>query len=240
MLAAPTSAIAASLPGQMTSSAAERPGSVSAPAARNAPRQMAASSSRAAGGEPVRQPADRPAPRIEQAGLAGQGLAALEHADEVDRRAARAGCRDHRQLRVHAVQLGDVARDPLGEHLGVELGLDRDAVRDDVQSPGEPQDRRQLRRPHRGAPRLRPWSVRPSPRRSVPTAITSRATRLIRGPDRDASRSRRHREVLAAGRPVPRRSRRSGACLPCTLSRSWRGACSPAGSPRTPVSCAFA
>ncbi len=47
--AAPTSAIAASLPGQVTSSAAERPGSVRVPAARNAPRQTAAISSR----EPV-------------------------------------------------------------------------------------------------------------------------------------------------------------------------------------------
>ncbi len=54
--AAPTSAIADSLPGQVTSRAAERPGSVSEPCARNAPRQTAASSSR----EPVVSRLGRP------------------------------------------------------------------------------------------------------------------------------------------------------------------------------------
>ena len=42
--AAPTRASAASLPGQVTSSAIDRPGSVSEPWARNAPRQAASQS----------------------------------------------------------------------------------------------------------------------------------------------------------------------------------------------------
>ena len=73
--AAPTSASAASGPGQVISSADERPGSVSEPCARNAPRQAASAShtppETTCGGSPR---TGRPR-CVEQAGLAGQPLA---------------------------------------------------------------------------------------------------------------------------------------------------------------------
>ena len=113
---------------------------MSEPCARNAPRQTAASSSR----EPVvsrfGQAADRPAARIEQAGLAGEGLAAVEHADEVLAGAAEAGCRDHGDLAAHAVELGEVFAHAAGELGRVELALHRDPAADQVQAAGEPQD----------------------------------------------------------------------------------------------------
>ncbi len=101
-------------------------------------------------GEPVRQAADGAAPRVEQAGLAGEGLAALHHADQVVGGAAHAGCGDDRDVAAHPVELGQVLADATGEERGVELGLDRDAVRDEVQPTREAQDGGQLGGPHRG------------------------------------------------------------------------------------------
>ena len=103
--AAPTSAMAASGAGQVISSAADRPGSLSVPAARNAPRQIAARSAR----EPVvslfGQPAHGPAPLVEQAGLTGERLAALDHADGVVAAVARARALHVHEFRTHAVDL---------------------------------------------------------------------------------------------------------------------------------------
>ena len=135
----------------MISSAAERPGSLSVPAARNAPRQIAARSPREPGGELVGQPAHRSAPLVEQAGLAGERLAALDHAHGVV--AAGAGTRalHVHELGTHAVELHEVAGDAAGEDVGVEFRLDRDAIRDRVQAAREPQQRRELGHPRRRA-----------------------------------------------------------------------------------------
>ena len=74
----------------MISSDEERPGSVSDPWARKAPRQAAAASHR----PPVtiigRKPAHRSAALVDQAGRPGQGLAVLFDPDEVARAAAQA------------------------------------------------------------------------------------------------------------------------------------------------------
>jgi hypothetical protein len=75
--AAPTRASAASEPGQVISSAIDRPGSVSEPWARNAPRQAASQSQDGAGHDLPGQAAHRPAVVVDQPGLAGQALAVL-------------------------------------------------------------------------------------------------------------------------------------------------------------------
>ena len=147
--AAPTSAMAASGAGQVISSAAERPGSLSVPAARNAPRQIAARSPR----EPVvslfGQPAHRTSPLVEQPGLAGERLAAFDHPHREVAAVARAGALHVHQLRADAVDLHEVAGDATREDVGVELRLDRDAVRDRVEAAREPQKRGELGHPGR-------------------------------------------------------------------------------------------
>ena len=81
--AAPTRASADSGPGQVISSALDRPGSVSEPCARNAPRQAASAQQTFAADDVRRQAAHRPAAHVEQAGLPGQRLAVLDHPDDV-------------------------------------------------------------------------------------------------------------------------------------------------------------
>ena len=142
--ATPTSASAASGPGQVTSSDDERPGSVSEPWARKAPRQAATASQPPPETTCGRQPADRAAALVEQAGLAGQRLAVLDDPDDVAAALADAVALDHDDVGLVAVDLGDVlAQAPRGG-AGVELGLDHDPAADDVQTAGEPQHRGDL------------------------------------------------------------------------------------------------
>ena len=142
--ATPTSASAASGPGQVTSSADDRPGSVSEPWARKAPRQAATASHPPPETTAGRQPADRAAARVEQAGLPGQGLAVLDHPDDVAAALAQAAALHHHDVGLVAVDLGDVPAQPSGGGAGVELGLDDDLAADDVQPAGEPQHRGDL------------------------------------------------------------------------------------------------
>ena len=112
--AAPTSARAASGPGQVTSRADERPGSVSEPWARKAPRQAASASHT----EPLttlrRQPAHRAAAAVDQAGLAGERLAVLDHPHDVAAALAQPAGREHEHLGGVAVDLGELAPQPAG------------------------------------------------------------------------------------------------------------------------------
>ena len=143
--ATPTRASAASGPGQVTSSAEDRPGSVSEPWARNAPRQAATASQPPPDDDRRRQAAHRAAALVEQAGLAGQRLAVLDDADDVAAALADAVALHHHDVGLVAVDLGDVRAQPPGRGAGVELGLDHDPAAHDVQPAGEPQHRRDLR-----------------------------------------------------------------------------------------------
>ena len=112
--AAPTSAIAVSLPGQVTSSAAERPGSVRLPCARNAPRQIAASSSR----EPVVSLFGRPRIGRRRASSSPVWRARVSPPSSTRTRYWSCGAcprRDHRDVGAHAVDLAEVARHPPGD-----------------------------------------------------------------------------------------------------------------------------
>ena len=93
----------------------------------------------AAGDDRGRQPADRAAALVEQAGLAGQGLAVLDDPDDVAAALADAVALDHGDVGGVAVDLGDVRAQPAGGGAGVELGLDHDLAADDVQAAGEAQ-----------------------------------------------------------------------------------------------------
>ena len=143
--AAPTRASAASGPGQVTSSAEDRPGSVSEPCAMNAPRQAASASQAEALTTLRRQPAHRAAAGVDEAGLAGQRLAVLDHPHDVAAALAQAAGGEDEHLGGVAVEVGDVLAQPPGGVGRVELGLDDDAAADDVQPTGEPQRRRHLR-----------------------------------------------------------------------------------------------
>ena len=81
-----------------------------------------------AGREPVREAADGAAACIQQSGLAREGLAAVENADEVLAGAAQAGRGDDRDFAAHAVELCEVFAHPTGELRGVEFALDGDAA----------------------------------------------------------------------------------------------------------------
>ena len=91
-----------------------------------------------------RQAAHRAAAAVEQAGLTGQRLAVLDHADDVAAAAAQPAGGQHDHVAGVAVDLGDVAAQPARGRAGVELGLDHDPAPDDVQPTGEPQHRRDL------------------------------------------------------------------------------------------------
>ena len=119
----------------MISSAAERPGSLSVPAGEERAAPDGGEVGARAGRELVRKPAHGSAALVEQAGLPGERLTALDHADGVVAAGAGAGALHVHDLGAHAVDLDEVARDAAGEGLGVELGLDRHAVRDRVQAP---------------------------------------------------------------------------------------------------------
>jgi hypothetical protein len=116
----------------VTSSDDERPGSVSEPCARKAPRQAATASQP----PPTRRPAaarDRAAALVEQPGLAGQRLAVLDDAHDVAAALADAVALHHHDVGLVAVDLGDVRAQPPGGGAGVELGLDHDLAAHDVQ-----------------------------------------------------------------------------------------------------------
>ena len=81
---------------------------------------------------------------VEQAGLAGQRLAVLDHAYDVAVAAAQAAGGQHGDLADVAEDLGDLPAQPAGGRAGVQLGLDHDPAADDVQAAGEPQHRRHL------------------------------------------------------------------------------------------------
>ena len=91
-----------------------------------------------------RQAAHRPAALVEQAGLAGQRLAVLDHPHDVAAALADAVALHHHDVGLVAVDLGDVRAQPTGGGAGVELGLDHDPAAHDVQSAGEPQHRGDL------------------------------------------------------------------------------------------------
>src|SRR5699024_4572249 len=125
--AAPTSARPASGPGQVTSRAEERPGSVSEPWARTAPRQ-----------------ADGAAPVFDETGLAGQGPAVAGHTQQIAVRAANAGGIDDGDIGVLAVEVLDLGPEPFRGLSGVELGFEHDRTVDQVQRGGEAEDRGHL------------------------------------------------------------------------------------------------
>ena len=142
--AAPDRASAASGPGQVTSSADERPGSVSEPWARNAPRQAASESQSEPLTMAVGQAAGRAAAGVDEAGLAGELLAVGVHAHEVAVALAQAAGVHDGHLALVPEDLGDVLAQAARGGRGVELGLDDDLAADDVQARREAQDRRDL------------------------------------------------------------------------------------------------
>ncbi len=103
-----------------------------------------------AGRELVGEPADGPAPGIEQAGLAGERLAAVDDADGEVTAGASARCLHPVQFGAHAVDLHEVAGDTAGQRFRLDFGLDGDAPGDGVESAGESQQRRQFGDPGSG------------------------------------------------------------------------------------------
>jgi hypothetical protein len=101
-------------------------------------------------GEPVREAPDRATAGIQQAGLPGQGLATIEHADEVLARRAQPGPGDDRYVAAHPIQLGEVLAHAARELRSVEFTLDRYPARDHVQPTGKTQDRCEFGRANRG------------------------------------------------------------------------------------------
>jgi len=100
-----------------------------------------------AGRETVREAADRAPAGVEEAGLAREGLAAVDDAHDVARALPRPRA-DDLALGPHPVELREVAAHALGDLLRVELGLDGDASGDDVQAAREAQERGELGSPH--------------------------------------------------------------------------------------------
>jgi hypothetical protein len=106
------------------------------------------------------QAPDGTAALVEQAGLAGQRLAVLDHAHDVAAALADPVALHHDHVGALAVDLGDVLAEASGRCPGVELGLDHDPSPDDVQATGEPERRGDLglaaaRLRDRGAGQLR-------------------------------------------------------------------------------------
>ena len=244
--AAPTRASAASGPGQVTSSADERPGSVSEPWARNAPRHAASASQVAPETTCGGQPAHRTATPVEQAGLAGQGLAVADDPDDVAARPPQTARSEHDDVAGVSEDLGDVAAQPPRRLGGVELRLDHDPPAHDVQPSREPQGRRHLGLPaarlgHRKAAQLVLHQRRQSHAGHPATGgkAPDRARRRRRGVGRarpavrvagDARHGARSRRPSGArcGALSPRRRRgtpasRSGSCTaPPSRTRTSR------------------
>ena len=97
-----------------------------------------------------RQPPYGPAALVEQAGLPGQPLAVLDHPDDVAVALAQPRAGEHLHLAGVPVHLGDVPAKPARGRAGVQLRLDHHPATDDVQPPGEPQQRGDLRPPVAG------------------------------------------------------------------------------------------
>ena len=192
-----------------------------------------------AGGELVGQPAHGTTAGVEQAGLACEGLAAVEHPHEVLVRSADAGRRDHRDVGAHAVELAEVARHAARDRGRVELRLDGDAAGDDVQPAGEAQHRGELGGSHARLRHLDPRQfffhvggqchVMSSHSSSSSAAGSFTAAIAVLHADGHA------REAARAGRRARGRSRPSGACRRCIRPRSSRVACSRAGTRPAPA-----
>ena len=159
--AAPTSASAASGPGQVISSArrAAGLGERAVREERAAPGRLGVADGAAT--TLRRQPAHRAAAAVEQAGLPGQRLAVLDDPHDVAAALAQPAGGQHEHVAGVAVDLGDVLAQPAGGRAGVELGLDDDPAADDVQPAGEPQQRRHLRLAAAGLGDRRAGSARP-------------------------------------------------------------------------------
>ena len=97
------------------------------------------------------RPAHRAPALVEQPGLPGERLAAVDDAHREVAAAARARALHVDQLGTDAVELHQVARGAAGEDVGVELRLHGDPVGDRVQASGEPQERGELGHPGRRA-----------------------------------------------------------------------------------------
>ena len=97
-----------------------------------------------------RQPAHGTAARVEEPGLAGQGVAVGGDAHDVAGALAQSALREHVDLGAVPVEVVDLPAQATGAGAGVELGLDDDAAGDDVQPAAEAQQGG-----HLGAPAAR-------------------------------------------------------------------------------------
>jgi len=120
------------------SSAGKRWGSVSEPAARNAPRQIAAAS-HPGGDDRGGQTVDEPPPRVGQSGAPDQGggVGGGGHPQPVAGGGGVAGCGQHVQLGGVAVQGADRDAKAVGQLGGVQVHLDAAPPRFLVHGPGE-------------------------------------------------------------------------------------------------------
>ncbi|CAH0271108.1 hypothetical protein SRABI128_03396 [Microbacterium sp. Bi128] len=83
-------------------------------------------------------------PRVQEPGLAGEGLTVAHHPHHVAAAAAQAAAGDHDDLALVAVHLGDGGAQPPGGRCEVDFGLDHYPARDNVQPAGEAEHRRYL------------------------------------------------------------------------------------------------
>jgi hypothetical protein len=100
------------------------------------------------GGQSVGETADGTPAGIEETGLAGERLPALDDPDEIGAAGTQVAPGDDRDLTADAVQLGEILAQAACDLGRVQLSLDGDPARDDVQSAREPQQCGELRRPH--------------------------------------------------------------------------------------------
>jgi hypothetical protein len=81
---------------------------------------------------------------VDDAGLTSQGLTAVDHAHQVPGSLADTAWLDHRDVAVVPVDIEEVPAEATGSRTRIQISLDNDVARDDVESAGEPQDRRHL------------------------------------------------------------------------------------------------
>ena len=143
-LAAPTMASAASGPGQVTSSDIDRPGSVSEPWARKAPRQAASQSQVLPATTCLGRPRTGRPLAVHQPGLPGEAVPVLDHPHYVAIAFAQPARSQHDELGCMSEDLRDVLAQPARGRAGVEFGLDHDATVIEMQSARESQQRRDL------------------------------------------------------------------------------------------------
>ena len=87
---------------------------------------------------------------VDEAGLAGQGVTVLDHPHDVARATADPGAVDDHQLAGVSEDLDDVGAQPACGGAGIQLRLDDDPTADQMQPPGEPEGRGDLRLPAAG------------------------------------------------------------------------------------------